>query len=183
MTTELVGTKCVVRSFVASDVDSIASVANDRGIWLQLRDLFPHPYRRSDAQTYIDRVVRDDPPRSLAISVGGTAVGVVGLQLMNDVNRKSAEIGYWLGTEYWGRGIASEALGLVTAWAFPAHGLMRIFAQPFARNLPSRRVLEKAGYELEGTMRCNAVKDGRILDQCLYARVDAETLRSQTLIG
>ena len=90
---------------------------------------------------------------------------------MSDVNRRTAEIGYWLGVEYWGRGIATEAVALVTAWAFDAHGLLRIFAQPFADNRASRRVLEKAGYVLEGTMRRSAVKDGVVRDQCLYARL------------
>lgn len=171
MTAELVGTRCTVRRFIAADAECLAAVANDRRIWLQLRDLFPHPYHRADAENYIARVASADPPLSLAIVVDGRAVGGVGLQPMTDVNRRSAEIGYWLGAAYWGRGIATEAVTLVTDWAFGAHGLLRIFAQPFAANLASRRVLEKAGYELEGTMRRSAVKDGEIRDQCLYARL------------
>jgi RimJ/RimL family protein N-acetyltransferase len=110
----------------------------------------------------IARVGVVDPPRSQAIVVDGRAVGGVGLELMTDVNRRSAEIGYWLGVDYWGRGIATEAVTLVTTWAFGAHGLLRIFAQPFAENRGSRRVLEKAGYALEGTMRRSAVKDGGV---------------------
>jgi RimJ/RimL family protein N-acetyltransferase len=156
---------------MAADAASIAVAANDRRIWLQLRDLFPHPYRLADAEQYIGRVGSVDPPLSLAIIVEGLAVGGVGLQLMTDVNRRSAEVGYWLGAGYWGRGIASEAVTLVTEWAFGAHGLLRIFAQPFAGNLASRRVLEKSGYELEGTMRRSAIKDGEVRDQCLYARL------------
>jgi len=156
---------------VATDAASIAAAANDRRIWLQLRDLFPHPYHLTDAENYLGRVASVDPPLSLAIVVDGVAVGGVGLQPMTDVNRRSAEIGYWLGAAYWGRGIATEAVARVTEWAFGAHGLLRIFAQPFAANLASRRVLEKAGYQLEGTMRCSAVKDGEVRDQCLYARL------------
>ncbi len=171
---ELVGTRCIVRQFVIADAASIASAANDRRIWLQLRDLFPYPYHLADAEAYISRVGSEDPPRSLAIVVESHAVGGVGLQLMTDVNRRSAEIGYWLGAAYWGRGIATEAVALVTDWAFHAHRLLRIFAQPFAGNLASRRVLEKAGYQLEGTMRCSAVKDGEVRDQCIYARVSLE---------
>jgi ribosomal-protein-alanine N-acetyltransferase len=167
----LVGSRCIVRPFRATDAASIAAVANDRRIWLGLRDLFPHPYALSHAETYIARVSTLDPPRSHAIVVGGHAVGGVGLEPLTDVNRRTAEIGYWLGADYWGRGIATEAVTLVTVWAFDAHGLLRIFAQPFAENLASRRVLEKAGYVLEGTMRRNAVKDGVVRDQCLYARL------------
>jgi [ribosomal protein S5]-alanine N-acetyltransferase len=171
LSVELVGARCRVRRFVVADAASIAREANDRRIWLQLRDLFPHPYHVADAESYISRVAAEDPPLSLAIVVDGRAAGGVGLQPMTDVNRRTAEIGYWIGTAFWGRGIATEAVSLVTDWAFGAHGLLRIFAQPFAHNQASRRVLEKAGYELEGTMRCSAVKDGEVRDQCLYARV------------
>lgn len=171
MSFELIGTGCIVRRFLVTDAASVASVANDRRIWLQLRDLFPHPYQVADAERYIGRVASVDPPLSLVIIVDGRAAGGVGLQPMTDVNRRTAEIGYWIGAAFWGRGIATEAVTLVTDWAFGAHGFLRIFAQPFARNVASRRVLEKAGYELEGTMRCSAVKDGEIRDQCMYARL------------
>ena len=171
MSVELVGARCVVRTYIAADAGSIALAANDRRIWLQLRDLFPHPYALADAEHYIARVASIDPPRALAIVVDGRAAGGVGLEPMSDVNRRSAEIGYWLGAAYWGRGIATEAVTLVTDWAFRAHGLLRLFAQPFARNQASRRVLEKAGYQLEGIMRRSAVKDWQICDQCLYARL------------
>jgi RimJ/RimL family protein N-acetyltransferase len=171
MSVELVGKQCVVRGFLAADAQSVALAGNDRRIWLQLRDLFPSPYRLADAEAYIGRVASDDPPCSLAIVVDGCAVGGVGFKRMTDVNRQSAEIGYWLGERYWGRGITTEAVTLATGWAFDAHGLLRIFAQPFAGNLASRRVLEKAGYQLEGTMRCSAVKDGEVRDQCMYARL------------
>src|ERR1700733_10574189 len=175
MSVELVGLRCIVRRFITADAASVASVANDHRIWLQLRDLFPSPYSLADADAYIGRVESENPPpRSLAIIVDGRAVGGVGLELMTDVNRQSAEIGYWLGAAYWGRGIATEAVTLVTDWAFGAHGLLRIFAQPFAGNLASRRVLEKAGYQLEGTLRCSAVKDGEVRDQCMYARLSPD---------
>jgi [ribosomal protein S5]-alanine N-acetyltransferase len=175
MSIEFFGTRCIVRRFIAADAECVAAVANDRRIWLQLRDLFPHPYHLADAEDYIGRVATVDPPLSLAIVVDGRAVGGVGLQLMTDVNRRSAEIGYWLGAAYWGRGIATEAVTLVTDWAFLTHGLLRIFAQPFAANTASRRVLEKAGYELEGTMRRSAIKEGEVRDQCLYARLSPST--------
>jgi ribosomal-protein-alanine N-acetyltransferase len=175
MSIELFGIRCIVRPFIAADAVSVAAVANDRRIWLQLRDLFPHPYHLADAENYIGRVATAAPPLSLAMVVDGRAVGGVGLQLMTDINRRSAEIGYWLGAAYWGRGIATEAVALVTEWAFLAHGLLRIFAQPFAANLASRRVLEKAGCELEGTMRRSAIKEGEVRDQCLYARLSPST--------
>jgi [ribosomal protein S5]-alanine N-acetyltransferase len=179
MTIQLVGTRCTLRPFVSADAASVAAVANDPRIWLQLRDLFPHPYRVADAEAYIDRVASIDPPLALAIVVDARAVGGVGLEPMSDINRRSAEIGYWLGAAYWGRGIATEAVTLVTDWGLDAHGLLRIFAQPFASNIASRRVLEKAGYLLEGTLRCSAVKDGAVRDQCMYARLGTSPIGSR----
>lgn len=174
MTIELPGIRCLARPFLAADAASIASVANDRRIWLQLRDIFPHPYRLMDAEDWIRRVGPIEPPHALAIVVDGRAVGGVGIEPMADVNSRSAEIGYWLGTDYWGRGIATEAVILMTNWAFGAQKLLRIFAQPFAMNMASRRVLEKAGYTLEGVMKQSAVKDGTVLDQCMYARLSTD---------
>ncbi|MGH7105385.1 MAG: GNAT family N-acetyltransferase, partial [Acetobacteraceae bacterium] len=142
-----------------------------------LRDIFPHPYRLADAEARISRVGQVDPPHALAIVVEGRAVGGVGIEPMTDVNRRSAEIGYWLGADYWGRGIETEAVTLVTDWAFGAHQLLRIFAQPFTSNAASRRVLEKAGYALEGIMKRSAIKDGMALDQCMYARLSPNALR------
>ena len=114
--------------------------------------------------------VRSGPPdTNFASAVEGEAAGGVGFVLQPDVHRLSAEIGYWLGEAYWGRGIATEALRAVTAFAFEAHGLVRLFAGVFAWNTASMRVLEKAGYVREGVLTQSAIKDGKIIDQVLYA--------------
>jgi RimJ/RimL family protein N-acetyltransferase len=107
----------------------------------------------------------------LAIEYGGEAVGGIGFTLGSDVERHSAEVGYWLGEGFWGRGIATAALHEATRWAIATFNLFRVFAVPFSDNLGSIRVLEKAGFVREGVMRCAAVKDGQIKDQALYAFV------------
>ena len=162
---------CVLRQFRAADAASLARHANDRQVWLNLRDLFPHPYSIADAERYIAQVVDEMPVTRFAIDIDGEAVGGVGLKLGSDIERRSAEIGYWLGQAYWGRGIVSAAVAAVTDYAFRELDLLRVFAVPFVRNPASARVLEKAGYQREGTMRCSAVKDGLIVDQYLYAAV------------
>ena len=162
---------CVLRQFRAADAASLARHANDRQVWLNLRDLFPHPYSIADAERYIAQVVDEMPVTRFAIDIDGEAVGSVGLKLGSDIERRSAEIGYWLGQAYWGRGIVSAAVAAVTDYAFRELDLLRVFAVPFVRNPASARVLEKAGYQREGTMRCSAVKDGLIVDQYLYAAV------------
>jgi RimJ/RimL family protein N-acetyltransferase len=162
---------CEVRSYRERDAESLATHANNRKVWLNLRDAFPHPYTLDDARAFIRAALACTPPTHFAIAVDGKAVGGIGFRLHEDVERVSAEIGYWLGEPFWGRGITTEALIEVTAHALRTHGLTRVFAVPYAWNPASCRVLEKAGYIREGVMRRSAIKDGRVIDQILYARV------------
>jgi ribosomal-protein-alanine N-acetyltransferase len=160
----------VVRAWQASDASSLALHANDRRIWLNLRDRFPHPYGLADAEAFIAMATSMLPMTFFAIAVGGGAVGGIGYTLHGDVERISAEIGYWLGTAFWGRGIMTSALMEVTRYAFDRHAdLRRIYAVPYAWSDASTRVLQKAGYRLEGRMRQSAIKDGKVTDQLMYA--------------
>jgi ribosomal-protein-alanine N-acetyltransferase len=114
-----------------------------------------------------------EPPHetAFAIAVDDQAIGGIGFFPQHDVERVSAEIGYWVGEPFWGRGIATEALKAMTVFAIERHDLKRVFAVPFASNVASCRVLEKAGYALEGRLRHSAIKDGALQDQCQYAYV------------
>jgi RimJ/RimL family protein N-acetyltransferase len=160
----------IVRDWWADDAPSLALHANDRRIWLNMRDAFPHPYTVADAEAFL-AFVSDMQPRSFfAIARGDQAIGGIGYTLRSDVERISAEIGYWLGTAFWGRGIMTAALRAVTADAFQEHPkLRRLYAVPYAVSAASVRVLEKVGYRCEGRMRQSAIKDGQIIDQLLYA--------------
>ena len=160
---------CTVRSWEYADVDTLPAYANNRKIWLNLRDAFPHPYTKQSARDWIRGVRQRSPETSFAIAVNDEAVGGIGFVMHSDVERVSAEIGYWLGEPFWGRGITSAALRAVTTYAIDTHGLTRLFAVPFAWNAASCRVLEKAGYVLEGRLRKSAIKDGRLTDQLQYA--------------
>lgn len=162
---------CVVRSWIPGDLPSLVEHANNRKIWLNLRDRFPHPYTRRDGAEFLKGVRSLSLDTAFAIEVEGAAVGGIGFNLQSDVERVSAEIGYWLGERYWGRGITSEALAAVTAHALKEHQLTRLFALPFAHNAASCRVLEKCGYVLEARLRRSAIKDGVIQDQLQYAFV------------
>jgi RimJ/RimL family protein N-acetyltransferase len=162
---------CVVRSFLPADAGSLARHANDREVWINLRDRFPHPYALEDAESFIGRALAMDPETLFAIDLEGMAVGAIGYGLQKDVERVSAEIGYWLGRSFWNRGIMTEVLAAVTAHAIDAHDLTRVYALPFEWNGASARVLEKAGYVREARLRRSAIKDGRVIDQLLYAYV------------
>jgi RimJ/RimL family protein N-acetyltransferase len=165
---------CDVRSWENSDAEPLARHANNRNIWINLRDAFPHPYTRQHARDFIRSTRQRTPETLFAIAVEGEAIGGVGFVLHPDVERVSAEIGYWLAEPFWGRGIATEALTAVTRHAIEAHGLTRVYALPFAWNAPSCRVLEKAGFVLEARLRRSAIKDGVVTDQMQYAFIPPE---------
>ena len=160
---------CLLRPLELADASSLARHANDRGVWENLRDRFPHPYSEAVATAYIEHLATRPVQTSFGIDVAGQAIGSISLMLGDDIARLSAEIGYWIGRDFWGRGIMVDAVRATTRYAFDVLGLRRVFAVPFVTSTRSNRVLEKAGYVKEGVMRQSAVKDGRILDQILYA--------------
>ncbi|MEI9477368.1 MAG: GNAT family protein [Deltaproteobacteria bacterium] len=163
--------KCKIRSWRPEDAQSLVRHANNRKVWRNLRDRFPYPYTPDEAQKWLTHAVSADPEVDFAIVSGGEAVGGIGFTLGSDVERHSAEVGYWLGEGFWGRGIATAAVRAATRWAIAKFSLWRVFAVPFSDNIGSIRVLEKSGFVREGLMRCVAVKDGQIKDQVLYALV------------
>lgn len=163
--------KCTLRHWKSSDLDSLIQHANNRKIWLNLRDRFPYPYSREAAEQWVQIAHTDERSVNFAIEVDGAAVGGIGLILGDDIDRRSAEIGYWLGEEFWGRGIISEAVNATTEFAFANFDLCRIWASVFDRNPASMRVLEKAGFVREGILRKSATKNGATLDTVLYALI------------
>ena len=167
------GERCTIRPWQKTDAESLERHANNINVARNLRDRFPHPYTSKEARAFLRHVAGEEDPSNLAIDVGGAAVGAVGYVPGRDVERFSAEIGYWLGEEFWGRGIATEAVVLVTAFAFRQLNYLRLFALPFADNPASARVLEKAGYVQEAVLRASSVKYGVPKDQLLYARINS----------
>ena len=166
------GERCTLRRWRPDDAQSLVRHANNLNVAKHLRDRFPHPYSLRDAHQFLKSVPASGPVTNFAIDVGGEACGGLGYVPGNDVERYSAEVGYWLGEERWGRGICTEALALFTEHAFAELGVLRLFALPLADNAASIRVLEKAGFECEGILRSSCVKYGVARDQALYARVN-----------
>ena len=160
--------RCTLRPWRVGDEASSVRYANNRNVSRNMRDRFPYPYTAADADAWIARVRGDDPARNFAIVVDGAAVGGTGLELGEDVFRRSAEIGYWLGEPFWGRGIATEVLKAMTEYAFATFAICRLTAGVFAWNPASARVLEKAGYTLESRARLAVTKDGQTIDRLEY---------------
>jgi len=169
---------CLLRAPTRLDASSVAGHADDREVWRNLRDAFPHPYGIEDANRWIDRLSSESPRYNYAIDVDGAVVGGIGLRPGRDIERYSAELGYWLGREYWGHGIATAAVCLLCDYAFERLDLQRIFALSMVWNAASSRVLEKAGFNREGTLQDACFKDGRFSDIFIYAIVRSVSAES-----
>ena len=167
---QLVLERCTIRQWRLGDAESLTRHANNRKIWLAVRDLFPHPYTIQDAHEFLQRTISEGSGMKFCIEIDGVAVGGIGVHPGEDVHRHTATMGYWLGEEFWGRGIMTDGVAAFTDFCFENFHLRRIYAEPFANNRASARVLEKAGFAFEGRLKNNVFKDGNLLDSLLYAR-------------
>ncbi|SNS47924.1 Protein N-acetyltransferase, RimJ/RimL family [Ekhidna lutea] len=158
-----------IRPLAKEDARQIAGLLNNKNIWNNLRDYIPSPYSKKDALEFINGISEQDPRVTFAITYKNETCGVIGLIQQTDIYRLSAEIGYWVGEPYWGKGIATSALKLATDYGFEKLSLERIFAGTFSHNAASRRVLEKCGYKKEGVARSAVLKNNQILDEHKYA--------------
>ncbi|MGH8242316.1 MAG: GNAT family N-acetyltransferase [Steroidobacteraceae bacterium] len=161
----------VVRDWRESDRESLVRHANNRKVWRNLKDRFPHPYTDADARAWLELAATRPEATDWAIEVGGEAAGGVGLVPLTDVHSRTAHIGYWLGEAHWGRGIMSQVIAAVSERALATRGIRRLEAPVFAWNPASMRVLEKCGFMREGVMRNSVFKDGQLIDSVLYARL------------
>ena len=162
-----------VRSWAPGGEPSLVENANNRRVWLNLLDTFPHPYTTRDARAWIASCVASDPEVNFAIEFDGNAVGGIGLQLQAGVLSRTGSVGYWIGEPYWRRGIATAVVGTFAPWAMATHDLVRLEARVFSWNEPSMRVLEKCGFRREAVLEKRIQKDGIVLDEMVYARTAA----------
>lgn len=163
-----------LESWDLSYAPSLAESADDARVARWLRDSFPHPYTLHDAQSFIAYAQGGGRELHRAVVVGGRAVGALSLTKMTDVYGRSAELGYWLAPALWGQGIMTEAVRRIVREGFLQWNIARIYAEPFADNIGSRRVLEKAGFRLEGVLRQSLCKGEALYDSCIYGLTRAE---------
>jgi RimJ/RimL family protein N-acetyltransferase len=160
-----------LRQLKKSDRKLLALYANNKKIKENLRDVMPYPYTLEDADRFIEGVLNENPAHTFAIVRNKKFVGICGLNLKTDIYRKSCEVGYWVAEQYWGTGIASEALVLLTSYAFEKLDIIRVYSGVFEYNLASMRVLEKCGYIKEGVFKKALIKDGKYYDEVRFAAV------------
>lgn len=169
----------LLRPWQPEDAEDLARVANNPKIAANLRNTFPCPYSLADAEWFIGDCLAKGEERQLtrAIVIDGKAAGSIGVFVKEDVYEKSAELGYWLAEEHWGKGVMTAAVRQLCREAFARFDILRVFAEPFDGNLGSRRVLEKAGFTCEGIMRNGVYKNGRVHSYRVYSLLREELER------
>ena len=163
----------ILRKWQYNDANSIAKYANNLKIASKLRNAFPYPYTLENAKEYVHSCADNDEKTQMcrAIVVNGEVVGSIGVFLGRDIYCKTMELGYWLAEPFWGKGIMTKAVKQICNEAFDKFDIVRIYAEPFANNAGSRKVLENAGFTLEGIMRKGVYKMGETLDYCMYSKI------------
>ena len=166
-----------LRDWRMSDAESLAQNANNPKIAQKLRDAFPSPYTGKDAEFFIHICKESEPTEQItkAVDVSGAAVGCIGLTFGKDVYRKSAELGFWLGEDYWGNGIMTAAVKELSSWAFQNRDIVRIYAEVFEGNFASEKVLLKAGFMREAIHKKAVVKDGVLMDSQIFVLLKEES--------
>ena len=164
---------CFIRKWEVTDATALAKALSNKNVLDNLRDGLPFPYTEKDALEYITamREANENDTFAFAIVYNGEVVGSIGAFRKDNIHNRTAELGYYLAEEHWGKGIMTQAVKLLCDFVFANSDIIRIFAEPFARNIGSCRVLEKAGFKFEGVLRSNAVKNGIVEDMRLYSRL------------
>lgn len=167
---------CRIRKWELSDAIDLAAALSNKKVQDNLRDGLPYPYTGQDGTDYISAMLSADENETFAfaITVDEKVVGSIGIFRQGNIHRQTAELGYYITEEYWGKGIMTEAVKQICGYVFDKSDIIRIYAEPFAYNAASCRVLEKAGFQYEGTLRSNAVKNGEIIDMKMYSLLKTE---------
>ncbi len=158
-----------LRPWNLDDIKSLVEYANNTEIAKNLTNQFPSPYNRDNGESFIQMTLNDNPTQIFAIEINGKASGGIGLHSQTDIHLKNMELGYWLAEIYWSKGIMTKAVKQMVDYGFKTFQIDRIFARPFGPNISSQKVLEKAGFKLEAKFEKTLYKNGKYLDELIYA--------------
>ena len=168
--------KCRIRKWELSDAKDLAAALSNKKVQDNLRDGLPYPYTEQDGKEFISAMLSADENETFAfaIIVDDMVIGSIGIFRQDNIHRQTAELGYYIAEEYWGKGIMTEAVKQICEYVFANSDIIRIYAEPFAYNIASCRALEKVGFQYEGTLRSNAVKNGKVIDMKMYSLLKEE---------
>lgn len=164
---------CKIRKWRLSDAADLALALSNMKVQDNLRDGLPYPYTEQDGEFYIKSMLSADENETFAfaVTIDDKVIGSIGVFRQENIHRRTAELGYYIAENYWGQGIMTEAVKQICEYVFNNSDIIRIYAEPFAHNTASCRVLEKAGFEFEGILKSNAEKNGKIMDMKMYALI------------
>ena len=167
---------CKIRKWKLTDAKDIAVALSNKKIQDNLRDGLPYPYSEQDGIDFISSMLsaNEDETFAFAIALDDKVIGSIGVFRQQNIHRQTAEMGYYSAEEYWGKGIMTDAVKQICEYVFKNSDILRIYAEPFAYNIGSCRVLEKTGFQYEGTLRNNAVKNGKVIDMKMYSLLREE---------
>jgi len=170
-----------IRKWQLADAGDLARLLSNQNIQNNLRDGLPYPYTEKDGEAYISAMLsaNEEETFAFAVAVDGKAVGSISVFRQENIHRQTGELGYYIAEEYWGKGIMNQAVEQICTYVFSNSDLLRIYAEPFAHNAASCRVLEKAGFVLEGILRQNAVKNGKVIDMKMYSLLKKDIFAEQ----
>lgn len=162
---------CKIRKWELSDAPVLAEILSNKNILDSLRDGIPYPYTEQDGREYISSMLAEEEKNvfAFAITADERVIGSIGVFRQENIHIRTAEMGYYIAERYWNKGIMTEAVRQTCTYVFEHSDIIRIYAEPFAHNAASCKVLEKAGFEYEGTLRKNAVKNGKVIDMKMYS--------------
>ncbi|MBK9379190.1 MAG: GNAT family N-acetyltransferase [Saprospiraceae bacterium] len=163
--------KISIRPFLLTDKDRLIEIANNRNIYTNLRDAFPHPYTSEHAEVFLQKAISARPSQLMAILCNDHYVGNIGIHPGQDVYRKSAELGYFISEDHWNKGIATQAVAIMVEYTFANFQYVRIYASVFDYNKASAKVLEKNGFLFEGSSTKSIYKNGSYYNELHYALV------------
>ena len=168
--------KCRIKKWELSDAKDLAAALSNKKVQDNLRDGLPYPYTEQDGKEFISAMLSADENETFAfaITVDNMVIGSIGIFRQGNIHRQTAELGYYIAEEYWGKGIMTEAVKQICEYVFANSDIIRIYAEPFAYNVASCRVLEKVGFQYEGTLRSNAVKNSKVIDMKMYSLLKEE---------
>lgn len=168
--------KCRIRKWELSDAKDLAAALSNKKVQDNLRDGLPYPYTEQDGKEFVSAMLSADENETFAFAImaDDKVVGSIGIFRQGNIHSQTAELGYYIAEEYWGKGIMTEAVKQICEYVFGDSDIIRIYAEPFAYNMASCRVLEKVGFQYEGTLRSNAVKNGKVIDMEMYSLLKAE---------
>lgn len=163
--------KIVLRPLNDKDKEDLVRLANNKKVWDNLRDIMPFPYTIDNASFFINMISQENPQMTFAIEFENQLCGVISLAPQQDIYKKTAEIGYWIGEPFWNKGIATTAVNLITEYGLGQLDLVRIHTGVFEYNTASMKVLEKCGYKKEGVFEKAVIKNGQVWNEHRYSKI------------